>query len=89
MAGLQGCYIYIYVYLYISLEAQLPTYWVPVLKTLYNYILSVTQGHTIWVPGHGVSGCPVLDLYFKPRICLERGAEHAEQVAGGQLELKL
>ena len=29
-----------------TLEAQLPTYWVPVLKTL----LSVTQGPTIWVP---------------------------------------
>ena len=33
------------------LEAQLPIYWVPVLNTLYNYILSVTQGPTIWVPG--------------------------------------
>ena len=34
-----------------SLEAQLPIYWVPVLKPLYNSILSVTQGPTIWVPG--------------------------------------
>ena len=34
-----------------TLEAQLPIYWVPVLKTLYNYILSVAQGPTIWVPG--------------------------------------
>ena len=35
----------------LTLEAQLPIYWVPVLKTLYSYILSVTQGPTIWVPG--------------------------------------
>ena len=34
-----------------ALEAQLPIYWVPVLKSLYNSILSVTQGPTIWVPG--------------------------------------
>ena len=40
-----------------TLEAQLPIhiyiyiYWVPVLKSLYNSILSVTQGPTIWVPG--------------------------------------
>ena len=34
-----------------GLEAPLPMYWVPVLKTLYNYILFVTQGPTIWVPG--------------------------------------
>ena len=34
-----------------TLEAQLPIYWVPVLETLCNYILSVTQGPTIWVPG--------------------------------------
>ena len=26
-------------------------YWVPVPKSLYNFILSVTQGPTIWVPG--------------------------------------
>ena len=36
---------------YSALEAQLPTYWVPILKSLYNLILSVTQGPTIWVPG--------------------------------------
>ena len=35
----------------VSLEAQLPVYWVPVLKSLYSFILSVTQGATIWVPG--------------------------------------
>ena len=35
----------------LALEAQLPTYWVPVLKSLYNIILSITQGATIWVPG--------------------------------------
>ena len=34
-----------------SLEAQLPIYWVPILKSLYNCILSVTQGPTTWVPG--------------------------------------
>ena len=34
-----------------SLEAQLPIYWIPVLKSLYNFVLSVTQGPTIWVPG--------------------------------------
>ena len=34
-----------------ALEAQLPIYWVPVLKTLYSVILSVTQGPSIWVPG--------------------------------------
>ena len=35
----------------LSLEAQLPIYWVPVLKSLYDFVLSVTQGPTIWVPG--------------------------------------
>ena len=35
----------------ITLEAQLPIYWVPVLKTLHIYTLSGTQGPTIWVPG--------------------------------------
>ena len=30
----------------LTLEAQLPIYWVPVLQTLYNFILSVTQGPT-------------------------------------------
>ena len=34
-----------------ALEAQLPIYWVPVLKSLYNFLRSVTQGPTIWVPG--------------------------------------
>ena len=34
-----------------SLEAQLPIYRVPVLKSLYRFILSITQGPTIWVPG--------------------------------------
>ena len=34
-----------------SLEAQLPIYGVPVLKSLYKFILSITQGPTIWVPG--------------------------------------
>ena len=34
-----------------ALEAQLPIYWVPVLKSLYKFILSITQGPTIWVPG--------------------------------------
>ena len=34
-----------------ALEAQLPIYWVPVLKSLYNFLLSGTQGPTIWVPG--------------------------------------
>ena len=35
----------------VTLEAQLPIYWVPVLKSLYEFILSITQGPTIWVPG--------------------------------------
>ena len=35
----------------LSLEAQLPIYWVPFLKPLYDFMLSVTQGPTIWVPG--------------------------------------
>ena len=35
----------------LTLEAQLPIYWVPVLKSLYTLILSVAQGPTIWVPG--------------------------------------
>ena len=34
---------YPYPYIYI--------YWVPVLKSLYNFILSITQEPTIWVPG--------------------------------------
>ena len=34
-----------------TLEAQLPKYWVPVLKSLYEFILSIAQGPTIWVPG--------------------------------------
>ena len=34
-----------------TLEAQLPIYWVPVLKFQYEIILSRTQGPTIWVPG--------------------------------------
>ena len=33
------------------LEAQLPTYWVPVPGSLYKLILSITQEPTIWVPG--------------------------------------
>ena len=32
------------------LEAQIPIYWVPVLKSLYEFILPITQGPTIWVP---------------------------------------
>ena len=35
----------------LNLEAQLPMYWVPVLKSLYKFILSITQGPTIWLPG--------------------------------------
>ena len=35
----------------ITLEAQLPICWVPVLKSLYKFVLSITQGPTIWVPG--------------------------------------
>ena len=39
----------------LTLEAQLPTYWVPVLGPLYKLILSInnsiTQEPTIWVPG--------------------------------------
>ena len=34
-----------------TLEAQIPIYWVPVLKSLYKFTLSITQGPTIWVPG--------------------------------------
>ena len=34
-----------------TLEAQLPIYWVPVLKSLYTFVLSIAQGPTIWVPG--------------------------------------
>ena len=34
-----------------SLEAQMPMYWVPVLKSLYNFVRSVSQGPTIRVPG--------------------------------------
>ena len=44
---------------YHSLEAQLPTYWVPILKSVYRFILSVTQGPTIWVP-IGISGAPAI-----------------------------
>ena len=33
------------------LEAQLPIYSVPVLKTLYKFVLSITQRPTIWAPG--------------------------------------
>ena len=36
---------------YYSLEAQLPIYWVPVFKSLYKFVLSTTQGPTVWVPG--------------------------------------
>ena len=36
---------------YLILEAQLLLYWVPVLKPLYDFTLSVTQGPTISVPG--------------------------------------
>ena len=35
----------------VSLEAQLPTYWVPVLGPVYKPILSITQEPTIWIPG--------------------------------------
>ena len=35
----------------VTLEAQLPIYWVPVLESLYKFILPITQGPTIWVPG--------------------------------------
>ena len=34
-----------------TLEAQLPIYWVPVLKSLYTFIRSITQGPTTWAPG--------------------------------------
>ena len=36
---------------HLSLEAQLPIYWVPVLGSLYKFILSITQEPTRWVPG--------------------------------------
>ena len=29
-------------------EAQLPIYWVPVLESLYRFVLPITQGPTIW-----------------------------------------
>ena len=32
-------------------ETQLPIFWFPVLKSLYKFILSITKGPTIWVPG--------------------------------------
>ena len=32
-------------------EAQLPIYWVPVLGSLYELKMSITQEPTIWVPG--------------------------------------
>ena len=32
----------------LTLEAQLPTYWVPVLKSLYNFMVSVTQEPGTW-----------------------------------------
>ena len=35
----------------LTLEAQLPIYWVPVLGSLYELILAITQEPTIWVPG--------------------------------------
>ena len=34
-----------------TLEAQIPIYWVPVLESLYKFILSIAQGPTIWVAG--------------------------------------
>ena len=35
----------------LTLEAQIPICWVPVLKSLYKFILSTTHGPTIWVSG--------------------------------------
>ena len=59
-----------------GLEAQLPICSVPVLNTLYSFILSVPQGPTIWVPGllgligdiigfPKVGGCILGDPYRK------------------------
>ena len=46
----------------VSLEVQLPIYWVPVLKSLFDFILSGTQG-PIWVPGL-LGLYRVYDLWF-------------------------
>ena len=35
----------------LTLEAQLPIYWVSVLKSLFKSIISITQGPTVGVPG--------------------------------------
>ena len=45
----------------LALEAQVPIYWAPVLKSLYELVLSVTQGPTIWVPG-------LLGLVLRPGL---------------------
>ena len=39
------------VFVEVTLAAQLPTYWVPVFKSLFKCTLSITQRPTIWVPG--------------------------------------
>ena len=55
-----------------TLEAQLPINWVPVLKSLHNFILSVTQGPTVWVPGLlGKSKGPRLLTCEVPLACGE------------------
>ena len=51
-----------------TLEAQLPIYWVPG-KSLYTFILSITQGPTIWVPGLlGIGGVNIWSgAWYFPR----------------------
>ena len=54
-----------------TLEAQLPiTYWVPVLKSLYKFILSITQGPTIWVPALLGIGVALWTHYHKKSHCI-------------------
>ena len=60
-----------------TLEAQLPIYWVPVLKSLYNFILSVTQGPTMWVPG--LLGMPTVN----PKRYIYYGTTWTPCAAGG------
>ena len=36
----------------VTLEAQLPIYWVPVLRSVYKLILSITQEPTICFQGY-------------------------------------
>ena len=58
----------------VTLDAQIPIYWVPVLKSLCKFILFITQRPTIWIPGllglHYEYGDKLISATFNRRLLL-------------------